>query len=243
MHLPPPWLQGTIVNALLLTIGLVLPRKALTTAGLFHAFGLGVLIWATLGWQGYAVILTYFALGTAITYVGKDIKEARGIGEKRSGARGPENLWGSAGVAAVCALGYGLYPHPLWLLGYVSSLSTKLADTMASEVGKAFGKTTYLITNFRSVPPGTEGAVSLEGTTAGIVGSIAIAVVGWLVGMITVPQGLLLCVGAALIATNLESLIGATLQTRWQWMTNEIVNGINTFLGATIAVGFSYLLP
>jgi len=26
-------------------------------------------------------------------------------------------------------------------------------------VGKAYGKTTYLITNFKSVPRGTEGAV------------------------------------------------------------------------------------
>lgn len=40
---------------------------------------------------------------------------------------------------------------------------------------QAYGKSTYLITTFKSVPPGTEGAVSLEGTLAGVVGSIILA--------------------------------------------------------------------
>ncbi len=237
-----PWFQGLIVNGVLFTIGLVLPRRALTTAGLCHAFALGVWLWGCLGWQGYGVMIAYFLLGTGITYVGRDIKEQRGIAEARSGVRGPANLWGSAAVAAVCAGGYVLFPHPWWRLGYVASIATKLSDTMASEVGKAFGQTTYLITNLRVVPPGTEGAVSLEGTTAGLVGALTIGLVGGLLGLTTIPQDLLLCMVAAFIATNIESLIGATLQSRWQWLTNEIVNGINTFLGATIAVILSYLI-
>jgi uncharacterized membrane protein len=34
-------------------------------------------------------------------------------------------------------------------------------------IWQAFGQTTYLITTFKLVPAGTEGAVSLEGTVAG----------------------------------------------------------------------------
>ena len=48
------------------------------------------------------------------------------------------------------------------------------------------------------------------------------------------------CTIAAFVATNLESLIGATLQTQWDWLSNEIVNGINTFLGAAIAIGLAW---
>ncbi len=33
---------------------------------------------------------------------------------------------------------------------------------------QAYGKTTYLITSLERVPRGTEGAVSLEGTLAGL---------------------------------------------------------------------------
>jgi uncharacterized membrane protein len=34
----------------------------------------------------------------------------------------------------------------------------------------------------------------------------------------------------------LESLIGATLQGQFDWMTNEVVNVINTLLGAIAAI-------
>ena len=39
----------------------------------------------------------------------------------------------------------------LLLIGVVSSFATKLGDTFASEIGKAYGKTTYLITTLRKV--------------------------------------------------------------------------------------------
>jgi uncharacterized membrane protein len=47
---------------------------------------------------------------------------------------------------------------------------------------------------------------------------------------------------AAFIATNLESVIGATLQDKYEWLTNELVNIINTLLGAIGAIGIALLL-
>jgi uncharacterized protein (TIGR00297 family) len=101
-------------------------------------------------------------------------------------------------------------------------------------VGKAYGKRTFLITTLKPVSPGTEGAVSLEGTLAGMLASAVIAVVGWGIGLIS-GLGILYSVIAAFIATNLESLIGATLQEKFTWLTNEVVNIINTLIGAVIA--------
>ncbi|PSN79362.1 TIGR00297 family protein, partial [filamentous cyanobacterium CCP4] len=124
---------------------------------------------------------------------------------------------------------------PLLALAYVSSLSTKLSDTTASEVGKAYGRHTFLLTSLKPVPAGTEGAVSLEGTLAGVGGSAVIALVGWGVGLIS-PWAIGLCLVAAFLATTLESLIGATLQPKFTWLTNEIVNGINTSIGAALGL-------
>ena len=42
---------------------------------------------------------------------------------------------------------------------------------MASEIGKAWGRATYLVPTLRAVKPGTSGAISLEGTAAGIAGA------------------------------------------------------------------------
>ncbi len=240
-----PWLSGILLNTVLGLVAWVVPKKLLTPAGLLHAWILGVLIWGTLGWQGYLVVMFYFLVGSALTRVGMAQKEAAGIAEKRSGARGPENVWGSALVGALCAVGTLVAPSPYreWLLlGYVDSFCTKLSDTTASEIGKAYGKRTFLITTLQPVPRGTEGAVSLEGTLAGILASAAIATVGWAVTLIS-PLEIGLCILAAFVATTLESLIGATLQSRLEWLTNEWVNVVNTLIGAIAAVLLAALIP
>jgi len=240
------WLIAIAVNTTLLAIAWFLPKKLLTPAGYLHAWVLGVIVWGCLGWRGYAVVMAYFLLGSTVTRIGMAQKEAAGIAEKRSGVRGPENVWGSALTATVCAIGvlFASSSRVPWLtegwialftLGYVASFSTKLSDTTASEVGKAYGKRTFLITTLKPVSPGTEGAVSLEGTIAGVVGSAVIAGVGWGTGLIT-AGGSLICLVAAFIATNLESVVGATLQEKIDWLTNEWVNIINTTLGAIAAI-------
>lgn len=233
-----PWVIGAGLNIVLLGLASLIPKKLLTPAGLINAWLLGVIIWGTIGWQGYVVIVFYFLVGSGVTRVGLVEKEAEGIAEKRSGARGPENVWGSALTASICALGtlwVDGTSEKLLLLGYVASLSTKLADTCASEIGKAYGKSTFLITTLQPVARGTEGAVSLEGTIAGVIASIALAVVGWGVGLIS-PLGICWSVIAAFVATNLESVIGATLQNKFAWLTNEVVNIINTIIGALVAI-------
>ncbi|WP_017662286.1 TIGR00297 family protein [Baaleninema simplex] len=245
-----PWIVAVLLNSLLSAIALVIPKKLLTPAGYAHAWILGILLWGCLGWRGYAVVMFYFLVGSAVTRIGMAEKEAAGIAEKRGGARGPENVWGSALTAAICAVAYlviswklGVSPFSpspplplsLLLLGYVASFATKLSDTTASEVGKAYGKRTFLITTLQPVDRGTEGAVSLEGTLAGVVASVAIAALGWGIGLID-SLGLVWCVLAAFVATNAESFIGATLQDEFDWMTNEVVNFINTFIGAVVAI-------
>ena len=73
-------------------------------------------------------------------------KEAEGIAEQRSGRRGPGSVWGSGTAGLACALLASLegskLPLALLRLGFVASFCTKLSDTSASEIGKAFGRTT-----------------------------------------------------------------------------------------------------
>lgn len=235
-----PWLIAVLLNTILLAIAWVIPKQLLTPAGLLHAWALGIVIWGTLGWQGYLIVMVYFLVGSAVTRIGMAQKEAAGIAEKRSGARGPENVWGSALTGTLCAVGVLFLDEPyrsFLLLGFVASFATKLSDTTASEVGKAYGKRTFLITTLQPVSPGTEGAVSLEGTLAGAVASAAVAFLSWGIGFIDLT-GVWFCVLAAFIATNLESVIGATWQSQVEWMTNEVVNFINTLIGAIAAILF-----
>lgn len=169
-------------------------------------------------------------------------KEAQGIAEKKKGRRGPGSVIGSSAAGCVCALLsiYGVRGSAfsqIWQLGFVASFCTKLSDTVSSEIGKAYGKTTYLVTNFKVVPRGTEGAVSVEGTFAGLFAATLLASISCLMGQISVPEAIV-CVIASQIANFGESIIGAVFQDKdgFRWMTNDVVNIINICLGSILAV-------
>lgn len=239
-----PWEIALTINTMLLLFAFISPKKLLTPIGNINGAILGILVWGTLGWRGYLIVMLFFLLGSVLTFVGIEQKEKEGIAEERSGMRGAGNVWSSALAASLCAIATLFCPEPikgLFVLGYVASFCTKLSDTTASEVGKAYGKTTYLITNLKSVPRGTEGAVSLEGTIAGTFASVVLAAIAWVIGLIS-PIGIIWCVIAAFIATTIESLIGATLESRFTWLTNDLVNLINTVIGAIAAIFLAWII-
>jgi uncharacterized protein (TIGR00297 family) len=147
----------------------------------------------------------------------------------------------------VCAaLSYLMPLHaPAWRLGYVAAIASKLSDTFGSELGKAYGKNAYLITTLRMVPRGPEGAVSVEGTLAGVVGSLLIAVLASAVGVLPGGvRGITICTLAAFLATTAESYIGAAFQNDQRgWLSNELVNLIMTLIGAALAMTLNIVYP
>lgn len=140
---------------------------------------------------------------------------------------------GLAGIfCAIAALATGEYS--IFQVAFVASFCSKLSDTVSSEVGKGFGKTTYLVTTLQRVPPGTEGAVSAEGTMAGIAAALTYALLALVVGQVSL-QGTAICTVAATIANILESYIGATSQDSVDWLTNDVVNVVQICIAAAIA--------
>lgn len=233
---------GIVINGLSCYLFNDKLKKSLTDEGLIHATFLGVSLYTFLGLEGYLICISYFILGNIVTKIKIDQKEKEGIAEKRQGKRGPENIYGAAGIALLCAIltlfvKDNNYLYNILKLGYVASLVTKLSDTFQSEIGKAFGKTTYLITTLERVPRGTEGAVSLEGYIAGIFGSMILSLIAYLVGFLGSFNEVYICMISALFATTIESYIGASYQTKEiKWLTNEVVNFINTLIGSLIAI-------
>ncbi|KAL3633898.1 Protein vte6, chloroplastic [Castilleja foliolosa] len=239
---PPTWHSAILSNALIFALGSPILVTGLSVSGIAAAFLLGTLTWRAFGSSGFLLVATYFVIGTAATKVKMAQKEAQGVAEKRKGRRGPGSVIGSSAAGCVCAYLsiYGIGGDAfsgLWVLGFVASFCTKLSDTVSSEIGKAYGKTTYLITTFKIVPRGTEGAVSVEGTFAGILASILLASISCLMGQINVPKAII-CVIASQIANIGESVIGAALQDKegFRWLNNDAVNVINISMGSVLAV-------
>lgn len=229
-------------NTCVFIAGIRVLLAGLTPAGVANSWFLGGAVFSAFGWSGYLLVCVYFILGSAVTKFKLKEKEAAGIAEKRSGKRGPASVWGSGAAGVVCALLALLTgEYALFQTGFVASFGSKLSDTVSSEVGKGFGKTTYLITTLRRVPPGTEGAVSVEGTAAGIAAALTYALLATSVGQVSVSDALI-CTAAATIANVLESFIGATTQDNVQWLTNDVVNAIQITIAAALAILMKQLI-
>lgn len=242
---PPTWTSSVAANAIFLVVGFPALSVGLTFPAMAGAFILGTLTWQAFGPQGFLLLVFYFVLGTGVTKVKIKQKEKEGIAEKRSGKRGPSSVWGSGAAGIVCAIAAimdlgGSDLSYLWQLGFAASFATKLSDTVSSEIGKAYGRTTYLVTTLKVVPRGTEGAMSLEGTLAGLSASFLFCALAYNLNQVTARDALI-CILASQLANLIESYAGATLQERkgFEWLNNDVVNVLNICFGAALAIAAS----
>lgn len=228
--------MAVLVNAAL--AGAAYAAKTVNPSGVVAGFLVGFLIYFFLDWEGYLLLLAFFVIGSGCTKFGYKTKAAHKIAQEGGGRRGARHALANAGVATACALFAAVTDHPvLFGLAFAGAFATAAADTASSEIGQVIGRRTFLLTTFRPVPRGTEGAVSLEGTLAGVIASLVIAALGAAVGLY--PWiGVLPIVLAAFVGTTFESLVGAALEKR-QLLDNEALNFLNTLVGALVAVIFT----
>ena len=227
--------MAVLVNAAL--AGAAYAAKTVNPSGVIAGFLVGFLIYFFLDWEGYLLLLAFFVIGSGCTKFGYKTKAAHKIAQEGGGRRGARHAFANAGVATACALFAAVTDHPiLFGLAFAGAFATAAADTASSEIGQVLGRRTFLLTTFRPVPRGTEGAVSLEGTLAGVVASLVIAAIGAAVGLY--PWiGVLPIVLAAFVGTTFESLVGAALEKR-ELLDNEALNFLNTLVGALVAAAF-----
>jgi uncharacterized protein (TIGR00297 family) len=233
------FLIGAAVNAAVAAAAYV--ARSVDLSGALTGWALGVALYTCAGWRGFAALLLFFILGTGCTKIGYAKKAMLGIAQEKGGRRGAKNALANVGAGVLFAFLAATTHRPeMFTLALVAAFATAAADTVSSEIGQAYGRTTYLVTTFRQVPAGTEGAVSLEGTLAGVAASIVVAAFAAATHMITGP-GAAVVVAAALAGTTLESYLGATLEST-NVIDNEIVNFANTLAGGLAAMGLSLLL-
>jgi uncharacterized protein (TIGR00297 family) len=214
--------------------------RSIDGPGAVSAVVIGTVIVAGLGPSAFALMIVFFVLGTAMTKMGYRIKAARGIAQEKGGARGWRNAWANGGIPALLAAFGAVAPEglqPLFVLAYAAAVATATADTCSSEIGKAYGRRTFLITTFEPVPPGTEGAVSLEGTLGAVFGAAAVAGVGAGLGLFSWPAAIVVT-AAGVLGSLAESVVGTVAEKRG-WMGNDLLNAFNTAVGAGIATGMA----
>ena len=209
--------------------------RTVTISGTICGALLGITIVLTAGWSGWVLLLATFALAVLTSRLGLRRKTQLGIAEARGGRRGAGNAFANTGVAAAAAvLGALSYAREPAQVAFVAALAAGGSDTVASEIGKAWGKRTWLVPTLRPVPPGTSGAVSAAGTVAGLIGALALGVIGVACGLVpawTLPA----IVAGATIGSFVESMMGATLEGPGI-VNNDVLNFLNTAIAAAAAI-------
>lgn len=209
--------------------------RTVSRSGALGGFVIGVLIYACLGLAGWLLLLAAFVIASLTSRVGLRRKTILGIAEERKGERGVGNAIANCGVAVVAGILAVTTPyHDLAVLAAVTALATGGSDTVASELGKAWGQHTFLIIGFRRVAPGTSGGISLEGTLGGLIAAFVLTAVAFLGGLI--PAGLMgVAVLSATIGSFVESALGATLEGPGI-LNHDALNFLNTAVAACVAV-------
>lgn len=181
-----------------------------------------------------AALLTVFVLAWVTTRFGSSRKLKLRIAEKPDG-RSASQVLANLGVAVGCVLLHALVGNnAIFLLAAAASLSEAAADTVSSEVGQASNDQARLITTWEQVPAGIDGAISLQGTLAGVLAATLVSLVCVFGGLLHLKW-----LGTSLVVAVLgmftDSYLGASLQRRGI-LSNDAVNFLSTLLSAVMAI-------
>jgi len=195
-------------------------------------------------WQtGLIPILAVMALAAATTRLGRSRKEKLGIAESRKG-RQASQVAANLGLAALVSnaaaqswyinsLEFSAAFTPLFAVG-LAALAEAAADTVSSELGQVLSSRPRMLTTLRLAEPGTDGAMSLGGTFAGVCAAAIVAAAGAAVMNGDLTLFLVAWIGGV-FGLFFDSLLGATIEQRG-WLNNDAVNFLSTLSASVCAL-------
>jgi uncharacterized protein (TIGR00297 family) len=229
-------LPAIVVNGIASWLGY--RARSVSRSGAVGGALVGAIIYVGGGGGAWLLLLATFLAASVTSRLGLRRKEQLGIAEERGGRRGAGNAIANCGVAALAAVAAVTTPYaPHALLALTAALTAGGSDTVASEIGKVWGRSTFLVTTLGRVRPGTPGAMSLEGTAAELAAAITLAAIGVALGLVPFAAIVAILAGAAAGAL-LESVLAATLEGPGI-LNNDMLNFINTATAAAVALALA----
>lgn len=183
----------------------------LTVDGAVSATVFGGIAYGLGGPVGAAIVLAFFISGSILS---KDLISEDGFLEKKFRRNGKQ-VWANGFWFTVWILMWFLSEQESFLIAAVTAIATPTADTWATEIGQNRAKgSTWLITTWKKVEPGTEGGISTMGTFAAVLGSFFITLVYWLFNMDIEILTFLVILVIGFFGCFVDSYIGARFQNR-----------------------------
>lgn len=234
----------------LLAAGAVI-KKWLTASGAAAACWMALIFLVTGGFKAFAAPGIFLISGSLLSKLNNDVKEKLGRNAKQVFANGI--------IGAIFLVIYKLTKDTVFLTAAIMSFSISMADSVSSETGVYFKKTTFDIISFKKTAPGLSGGISLPGTLAGLAGALIIAAVTLIVYKISATSFLVITL-AGFTGMIADSILGSLMQAKykaangllleapetgtylfkgWRWCTNDAVNLLSNALTTLL---FLYIL-
>jgi uncharacterized protein (TIGR00297 family) len=236
-----PYLGRRIVLAVAVNLALAsvaLGLKTVTRSGAVCGFLLGVAVYLGWGYKSFLLMLAFFLIGSVATRFGYARKAARGVAEKRGGARS----WREAVANTLAGAFFSLlvittHHEGAFLMALIAAFAEATGDTVSSEIGQWISDRAYLITTFKPVPAGENGGISVGGSIAGGLASALVVALAFGLGLCG-RAGVIIALSAAVAGNLLDSVLGATLERRGL-VTNGIVNFAGTSFAGAVALAIA----
>ncbi len=238
--------------------------KLLAPSGAVMTFLLASALYGLGGWQWTVPILTFFLLSSFLSKVGRERKASLDTVFEKNAIRDYSQVAANGGVAGVLVLLSYLIRDVNFYPLYLGSVAAVTADTWGTEIGLLAKRKPRLVTSFKSVERGTNGAVTMLGLIGGAVGSVAIVLsaMSW-IGDSRLWIGVVL---AGLLGSLADTVLGATVQAQYRcsvcgrttektahcdtpttlvrgyrWINNDAVNWMCAVTGAIAMLALSKL--
>jgi uncharacterized protein (TIGR00297 family) len=208
---------------------------SVTDGGAIAGVVVAFILMLAAGFGGFVPLLTVFLLTVISTAWGYKRKQRLGVAERKKGRKASQVL-ANLGTAAICVVPVIWFPQlqDVLLVAAAAAFAEAAADTVSSELGQATARRAHMITDFRDVPIGTNGAISIEGTLSGCVAACIVAWVSAVVGFVEwhwTPTIAFVAIGGMF----LDSIMGATWERSGK-VGNDAVNFISTVFAADVAL-------
>jgi uncharacterized protein (TIGR00297 family) len=211
-----------------------------TYSGAFAGFAVAMAMLVGKPFPFFAMLVVVFVLTWLATRARATRKRRMRIAERSRGRDGIQVL-ANVGLAAALVILCNSSRNSVFTIecavGAAAALAEAAADTVSSEIGKAFGGSPLLITTWKSVDVGANGGITALGSLAGIAAAALVAAVP--AGFNTPALDFLAIAIAAIAGMFFDSALGATLEDRW--LNNDGVNFLSTCFAAAVADGLVWL--
>ncbi len=245
------FVYGFVLALILALISIYM--KFLTFDGSVVTFLIGTLIFSIGGLKWGLPIITFFITSSILT------KLVKGRSVVKSGeARDSIQVLANGGLPALFVILNYLVGWNYWYVLYIVSLAVVNSDTWSTEIGTLSKFMPRSIINFKELPKGSSGAVSICGSLGGFAGSFLIAIFLLIYGFnvkLFIIAGL-----AGFLGNIIDSFLGATVEVQYfckrcggifdidthcgekleylrgiKWFGNNMVNFTASLLGSIIA--------